>query len=449
MDQEDIDGDPEKLTQNMLDHLVDHCTLCDLCHRIKCPYVEPHPWAIDLPRLLLRYRTLRQQQKGFSLRTFSGKAMARIDSYGSLVGFMAPLVNFLMDKQWFRYFLEKTAPLHHGARVPDFRGPFFHPKLQEKPHDYKNQPLRNLDSQGEKIALFGGCLEHYYKISPGGSCGQKNSSCGGLCHEEEPLKSQKTCCKKKSEKFSSCCNEKFLEKSTDKPWFSHEDNLSLSALGLLNFLGIKATYVYPGCCGMPLVEQGLLKEAQKKAIDTAKGLDHYHSVFALGPSCALMITKEWPELCPQSPIVNIVSKKTQDVHFVIAKGLLKGLKEKKFSENTLGSSPIKIFYHAPCHERVQYHGLPVFDLLSFMFPQDVFLLERCSGHGGAWGYNHQEEALEAGNKTLKNVLEQDNPVLVTTPCPLALKHFQDILKDTPHCVIPPLLLLHGLFCQKL
>jgi Fe-S oxidoreductase len=34
--------------------VVDECYLCDLCAETKCPYLPPHPWAVDFPHLMLR-----------------------------------------------------------------------------------------------------------------------------------------------------------------------------------------------------------------------------------------------------------------------------------------------------------------------------------------------------------------------------------------------------------
>jgi ferredoxin len=42
--------------------VVDECTLCDMCYTANCPYVPPHPLNIDIPKLMLRYRAVEQQQ---------------------------------------------------------------------------------------------------------------------------------------------------------------------------------------------------------------------------------------------------------------------------------------------------------------------------------------------------------------------------------------------------
>ena len=37
------------------------CTLCDRCFLTKCPYVPPHPFDIDFPHLILRYRAAKRR----------------------------------------------------------------------------------------------------------------------------------------------------------------------------------------------------------------------------------------------------------------------------------------------------------------------------------------------------------------------------------------------------
>src|SRR5579864_4541895 len=41
--------------------VADACTLCDMCFMTKCPYVPPHPWDLDFPHLILRYRAAKRK----------------------------------------------------------------------------------------------------------------------------------------------------------------------------------------------------------------------------------------------------------------------------------------------------------------------------------------------------------------------------------------------------
>src|SRR5512138_3475996 len=48
--------------------VVDQCYLCDLCYMTKCPYVPPHPWNGDFPKLMLRGKAKKFEDGKTSLR---------------------------------------------------------------------------------------------------------------------------------------------------------------------------------------------------------------------------------------------------------------------------------------------------------------------------------------------------------------------------------------------
>jgi len=47
------DGDVSALTAADQDRVVDECYQCKHCYP-KCPYVPPHEWQLDFPRLMMR-----------------------------------------------------------------------------------------------------------------------------------------------------------------------------------------------------------------------------------------------------------------------------------------------------------------------------------------------------------------------------------------------------------
>ena len=55
------------LTSEEIDEVVDLCFQCKLCH-LNCPYTPPHQFAIDFPRLLLRWKAQRVRRQGVPLR---------------------------------------------------------------------------------------------------------------------------------------------------------------------------------------------------------------------------------------------------------------------------------------------------------------------------------------------------------------------------------------------
>ena len=65
-----------------------------------------------------------------------------------------------------------------------------------------------------------------------------------------------------------------------------------AALKVLAKNGVRTEVVYPGCCGMPQLEQGDIARVAEKARSTAQALKPYvqagKDIVALVPSCALM-----------------------------------------------------------------------------------------------------------------------------------------------------------------
>ena len=55
----ELDG----VDKNDFQKVVDECYMCDLCYQTKCPYVPPHPWALDFPHLMLRGKAIAYEEK--------------------------------------------------------------------------------------------------------------------------------------------------------------------------------------------------------------------------------------------------------------------------------------------------------------------------------------------------------------------------------------------------
>src|SRR5262249_7310162 len=128
-----------------------------------------------------------------------------------------------------------------------------------------------------------------------------------------------------------------------------------AALDVLAKNGVAAEVVYPGCCGMPQLEQGDIKRVAEKARATAAALKPYidagKDIVALVPSCALMMKFEWPLIVPDDPNVKALSQATYDItEYVVAiadgEGIAPGLKP----------LPGGVAVHIPCHARAQNMG---------------------------------------------------------------------------------------------
>ncbi|MHB1814887.1 MAG: Fe-S oxidoreductase, partial [Steroidobacteraceae bacterium] len=110
-------GELAEVERHVFWQVVDHCYLCDMCFMTKCPYVPPHPWAVDFPHLMLRAKAVRARDEGISLRN---RALAATEMVGRIAGIpvVAPIVNAVNRSGAGRALLEKTLGVDVTAPVP-------------------------------------------------------------------------------------------------------------------------------------------------------------------------------------------------------------------------------------------------------------------------------------------------------------------------------------------
>jgi len=188
--------------------------------------------------------------------------------------------------------------------------------------------------------------------------------------------------------------------------------------------GVQSQVVYPKCCGMPLLEQGNLAAVAANAAEVAAALkpwiDQGYDVIALVPSCALMLKFEWPLIVPDSAEVQALSKATYDIsEYIVDIARKEGLAP--------GMQPVPggVTVHIACHSRAQNMGQKAADMLRLLPEADVQVVERCSGHGGSWGFktDNFDTALKIGRPVARQVRDGGKG-FVTSECPLAGVHIR-------------------------
>ena len=203
---------------------------------------------------------------------------------------------------------------------------------------------------------------------------------------------------------------------------SNDVEVGLAARHVLARNGVVSEVVYPGCCGMPRLEQGLIGEvagsARAVAAELGGWIDRGYDVIALVPSCALMLKFEWPLILPGDPAVERLARATFDISEYVVdiarkEGLAPGLRP----------VPGGVTVHLACHARAQNMGQKAAELLRLLPETEVGVIERCSGHGGSWGFKqgHFETALKVGRPVARQAKESGKGV-VTSECPLAGAH---------------------------
>ena len=204
----------------------------------------------------------------------------------------------------------------------------------------------------------------------------------------------------------------------------NDTSIGMSALAVLAKNGVDTKVVHPACCGMPKLEQGMIDEvaeaARKVAAAFAPYIDEGYDIVAPVPSCALMLKFEWPLILPEDESVKRLAKATFDLsEYIVDIARKEGLAE--------GMSRLDggVAFHVSCHSRAQNIGQKGAELLALIPEADVSVVERCSGHGGAWGYKkgNFETAMKVGKPAARQMQSAGKRHIVSE-CPLAGLHVE-------------------------
>jgi glycerol-3-phosphate dehydrogenase subunit C len=195
-----------------------------------------------------------------------------------------------------------------------------------------------------------------------------------------------------------------------------------AALAVLAHNGVDVEVAYPGCCGMPSLEQGDMKrvagQAQKISAALRPWIDRGYDVVTLTASCGLMFKFEWPLIVPENADVKALSEATYDIdEYVVDIAKTEGLAS--------GLAPLEggVSVHLACHARAQNMGPKAAEMLRLLPGTDIEVIERCSGHGGTFGVlkGTHEIAMKVGAPVANTAIKQAK-AHVASDCPLAGKH---------------------------
>jgi glycerol-3-phosphate dehydrogenase subunit C len=173
---------------------------------------------------------------------------------------------------------------------------------------------------------------------------------------------------------------------------------------------------------MPQLETGQIERVAEKAkriaIEMGRYIDEGWDIVALVPSCALMLKFEWPLIVPNDADIEKLARSTFDIPQYVMEiarkhGMAPGLK------------PVQggVTVHIACHARAQNMGRKAEEMLKLIPETDVAVIERCSGHGGAWGIMKEnfDVALKVGKPVARQAKEKGHGIVVSE-CPLARSH---------------------------
>ncbi|MGC1457503.1 MAG: heterodisulfide reductase-related iron-sulfur binding cluster [Steroidobacteraceae bacterium] len=353
--------------------VVDHCYLCDMCFMTKCPYVPPHPWAVDFPHLMLRAKATRAGQHGVGVRD---RLLASTEAVGRIAGIavVAEVVNAVNRFKPARALLEKTLGVAHDAPLPRFHSRTARSRLSDL-----NGPL---------------------------------APAAGLAPvAREELRGRVAL-------FTTCYANR------------NEPDLATDLVAVFNHNDIPVRLVpKERCCGMPRLELGDLAMvgAYKE-----ENIPQLLAVIAAGydivapiPSCVLMFKQELPLMFPEDTEVKAVAARIYDPFEYLMLRHKTGQLKTGF-KTSLG----KVSYHVPCHLRVQNIGLKTRDVLRLVPDTTVDVIERCSGHDGTYAVKQEFRAASVRiGRPVATRVQNAAPSHYTSDCPMAGHQIQSLLPE--------------------
>ena len=358
--------DVESLSSKEFPKVVDACTLCDMCFMTKCPYVPPHEFNIDFPHLMLRYRTLQKKEKKLAKIP---SQLAEIDRNAKIGIKFSKIINWFLNvkNKFFRKILELITGIDIKVYLPKYNSETF------ANYFIKNHASIKMESsyKKRKVVIYSTCFVNFNK-----------------------------------------------------------KNTGVAALKVLKKNGVEVEHAYPGCCGMPFLEQAdlnrVVDQAKKVSSDLLKWIDKGYRVVTLTASCGLMLKFEWPLLLPNDENIKKLSKNVSDIDEYVVdiadnEGLAKGIQEIDGG----------VTIHNACHARAQNMGIKARDMLKLIPNIKMDVVERCAGHGGTFGVMKStfKHALKIGNPTARQIKNKKNKYMASD-CPLAAKHLKQLSEDT-------------------
>jgi glycerol-3-phosphate dehydrogenase subunit C len=132
-------------------NVVDLCYECKLCYP-KCPYVPPHEFAVDFPRLMARAKINEAQQEGVGFRE---KFLGATDLMGKVMTKVAPIANAAAHNAFNRLLMHNTIGIHKDRQLPDYASQSLLRWWQQRP------PVAAPSEPSGDVALFATCFVNY------------------------------------------------------------------------------------------------------------------------------------------------------------------------------------------------------------------------------------------------------------------------------------------------
>jgi len=195
----------------------------------------------------------------------------------------------------------------------------------------------------------------------------------------------------------------------------YNPEIGKSLVNVLNKNYIEVIVPPTRCCGMPQMANSNIEGARKNFLSNVSRLAEAaapgYEILTTCPSCNMMLRKEGPSFFDTEE-TRLISSHVYDACEYLLKLFRSGGLKSPF-----GSLPLRVFYHNPCHLKVQNIQAAV--ALMQMIPrlQVIGIGTACCGMGGSYGMKKQnyERSVKIAEKVWTDI-RQAGPDIVVTDC---------------------------------
>ncbi len=173
----------------------------------------------------------------------------------------------------------------------------------------------------------------------------------------------------------------------------HEPEIGKAAVRVLEALGYRVVLAHAGCCGRPLISNGLLRAARPRAeavvdrlaVFAGQGL----TIVGCEPSCVSAVKEDYPDLVREVDKAKRVAE-----HFLLIEDFV--LQQLQQNETPLAFKPLRqnILYHGHCHHKALFGTETSKAALTQAAGCNVTEVDSgCCGMAGVFGYEKEHYAL--------------------------------------------------------
>ncbi len=185
----------------------------------------------------------------------------------------------------------------------------------------------------------------------------------------------------------------------------YEPEIGTAAVEILERAGCAVNIVRPGCCGRPLISQGLLAQATEAAAKLIGALfpiaDRGEKILFCEPSCLSAVKEDAPSLLRDD-----LARKAR----VVSEACILFEEFAAKLDLPLRAGPQKILLHGHCHQKSMGMLGGTTSLLSKIPSATVVELDAgCCGMAGSFGYTHYDVSVAIANRRLLPAVQMMSP----------------------------------------